>query len=44
MSTYFITCPNCGSEEVNEFDFEEFECCDCEFEFSLKEAEVAKKN
>lgn len=32
---YIITCPNCGSQEVEEVEFQQFECkCGEEFDIS----------
>lgn len=40
MSKYCIICPVCGCKELQEVDYQTFECDECQYEFSLEEADV----
>ncbi|BAO04744.1 uncharacterized protein CBO05P1_025 [Clostridium botulinum B str. Osaka05] len=39
MSKYVICCPNCGSCDLEQIDYNEFEC-KCGEEFDIERAEV----
>jgi hypothetical protein len=40
MSTFVVCCPECGSQDLEELGYKEFECNNCKETFDLDQAEV----
>ncbi|WP_279286564.1 hypothetical protein [Clostridium botulinum] len=43
MSKYIVCCPNCGSRDLEQIDYNSFECeCECGEEFDIERAKMEK--